>query len=186
MDYEKIKDIADYYGYEDQSMQLIEEMAELTQEINKFRREKGKISGDTAFTRKKVIEEMADVWIMLQQIAYLMGATDEISDEIERKIDRQMQRIDEEIEDQRRVPVIYGVHGIHMRKAYKVFKWRVPEDITVKVGDLAVVPAAGKWEYVLVVGKGTLPNREAKKLAAVIHTVCPSEIYDVPKTQDHE
>lgn len=34
---EKIKYIADHYGYEPQSIQLIEEMAELTVAINKAR-----------------------------------------------------------------------------------------------------------------------------------------------------
>ena len=33
---EKIKIIAEHYGYESQSRQCIEEMAELTQVINKF------------------------------------------------------------------------------------------------------------------------------------------------------
>ena len=36
--YENVKSIADKFGYEEQSLQLIEEMAELTQAINKHRR----------------------------------------------------------------------------------------------------------------------------------------------------
>ena len=36
--YENVKNIADKFGYEEQSLQLIEEMAELTQAINKHRR----------------------------------------------------------------------------------------------------------------------------------------------------
>lgn len=38
---QKIQYIAEYYGYETQSRQLIEEMAELTVAINKFWRKLG-------------------------------------------------------------------------------------------------------------------------------------------------
>lgn len=61
-----LKVIADEYGYENQSMQLIEEMAELTQAINKYRRY------GTYEKKCQIIEEIADVSIMLEQVSYLL------------------------------------------------------------------------------------------------------------------
>lgn len=177
MDYNKIRKIADYYGYEEQSLQLIEEMAELTQAINKARRRGGP---DPISAWQAIVEEMADVWIMMQQVTHLIGGSSELEIQIEQKVERQLQRIEEEVEGQLLVPVIYGVHGIHMHKEYKPYKWQVPENIVVEVGDLVRVPASGKMENVLVVGKGMLPKREAKKLKTVIGIVDLSEEYEVP------
>ncbi len=88
MDIEKIKIIADTYGYEPQSRQLIEEMAELTQAINKFWRKDYECD-----YRKYLIEELADVSIMLQQIIYLLNSENNVEDIIAEKINRQLKRI---------------------------------------------------------------------------------------------
>ena len=58
-------EIADKLGYEEQSMQLIEEMAELTQAISKYRR-----YNDTKGLLN-LIEELCDVNIVLEQVIYL-------------------------------------------------------------------------------------------------------------------
>lgn len=89
---EKIEKISIFYGYDAQSRQCIEEMAELTQAINKYWRKKG--NGQT--TDKKdcfdnLVEEMADVQIMLWQLEYLLNADTSII--IQQKLDRQMERI---------------------------------------------------------------------------------------------
>ena len=66
---------ADHYGYEEQRQQCIEECAELTQAINKYRRTQGhgkkpRISEQEAF--RNLIEEIADVEVMLEQMKYLL------------------------------------------------------------------------------------------------------------------
>ena len=107
MNNEAIKKIADTYGYDAQSRQCIEEMAELTQAINKFWRkqmmcgfvsldeikeeetEKSKLSDEKGY--QNLIEEIADVQIMLWQMAYLLNA--DVAPIIEQKLDRQLERI---------------------------------------------------------------------------------------------
>lgn len=102
---EKIKLIADTYGYEAQSRQCIEEMAELTQAINKFWRKQldcGRkelelsptVCGDVLAMPKEydnLIEEMADVKICIEQLEYLLKI--ELTPIIEQKLDRQLERI---------------------------------------------------------------------------------------------
>ena len=107
--YESIKKIADTYGYEAQSRQCIEEMAELTQAINKMWRksfmsgfitlediQREEASGLKKFSDEKeykdVIEEIADVQIMLCQMAYLLNA--DVQPILEQKLDRQLERIE--------------------------------------------------------------------------------------------
>lgn len=95
---EKIKEISDYYGYEAQSRQLIEEMAELTQAINKlWRINKGYKLADPTIKKMyfdNVIEEIADVEVCL---SYVKTALDIKSEQIDRvksyKVDREIQRI---------------------------------------------------------------------------------------------
>ena len=67
---------AEYYGYEVQKDQCIEECAELIQALNKYSRASGKgqstdMSVEVAL--KNVIEEIADVEVMLEQIIHLLG-----------------------------------------------------------------------------------------------------------------
>lgn len=96
---EKIKIIAEHYGYEAQSRQCIEEMAELMQAINKLWRS----IGHGQLTEKSfkeclenLTEEMADVQIMLWQMEYLLLSDQEVNQMIEKKLDRQLERIEEE------------------------------------------------------------------------------------------
>ena len=97
--YSKIKKIADTYGYDAQSRQCIEEMAELTQAINKFWRKDLKCGKLTTLEvpsgspqELSIIEEIADVQIMLWQMAYLLNA--DVIPIIEQKLDRQLERIE--------------------------------------------------------------------------------------------
>ena len=84
-----LKQIANILGYVEQSMQLIEEMAELTQSINKFRRY------ETEDTKNNLIEEIADVSIVLYQLAYLLKIDkEEFNDIIDYKIQRTKKRIE--------------------------------------------------------------------------------------------
>lgn len=93
----KIQKIADAYGYDAQSRQCIEEMAELTQAINKLWRSRGKGQSTEkceSMCMDNVVEEIADVQIMLWQMAYLLGA--DVLPIIEQKLDRQLEGIEEQ------------------------------------------------------------------------------------------
>lgn len=96
---QKIQKIAQTYGYDAQSRQCIEEMAELTQAINKFWSKqlkcgKSDLSDVDLGTEEELnlLEEMADVQIMLWQIEYLLIA--DLNPIIQQKLDRQMERIE--------------------------------------------------------------------------------------------
>lgn len=110
---QKIQKIAQHYGYDTQSSQCIEEMAELTQAINKFWRKQlkcglftieevkncGEWISDFSELKatdgyKNLVEEMADVQIMLWQLENLLNADTSII--IQQKLDRQMERIESE------------------------------------------------------------------------------------------
>ena len=86
---EKLKTIADHYGLENQLRQLAEECSELAVEANHSAR-KGSIS-------VRLIMEIADVEIMLDQVRYLAGIQE--SDVLETryyKIERQLKRMRQE------------------------------------------------------------------------------------------
>lgn len=100
---DKIKKIAEHYGIENQSIQLMEEMAELTIALNKYRRS-SKIehqtiseSIDEQFIVEQIKEEIVDVEIVLSQLKYLFNCSD---DDLviwkEHKIERQLERIAKE------------------------------------------------------------------------------------------
>lgn len=94
---EKIKRISSFYGYDAQSRQCIEEMAELTQAINKYWRSwKNGYHTDKKEMEclENVIEELADVQLTVWQMIYLLNA--DIEPIIQQKIDRQMERIERE------------------------------------------------------------------------------------------
>ncbi len=86
---EDIKKIANRYGLRKQLRQTVEEMAELTQVICKTERY------DMDTVRDHLVEEVADVSIMIDQIVYLLGDNmiAKIRDE---KIKRQLERIENE------------------------------------------------------------------------------------------
>ena len=103
MNNEAIKKIADTYGFSEQSRQLYEEMAELIIATNKaYRLQKINVCpffDDVAMERKNafnnVIEEIADVTIMLFQIKYLLQISDtDINEIIDQKLNRQLERIE--------------------------------------------------------------------------------------------
>lgn len=90
---EKLKTIAEYYGLENQLRQLAEECSELAVEANHSAR-KGS-------TTVRLIEEIADVEIMIDQIRYLAGIQE--SDVLKMryyKIERQLKRIRQETSDE--------------------------------------------------------------------------------------
>lgn len=92
--------IAKHYGYEAQSRQMVEEMAELTVAINKFWRKQlrcgmRKFPNEPTNTKEEdaIIEEIADVEIMLEQMKILLECEEEVEIYKESKVKRQLERI---------------------------------------------------------------------------------------------
>ena len=81
-----LRQIAEYYGLRSQMRQLIEEMAELTQVICKAERY------DLDTVRDHLVEEVADVEVVLEQVDYLLG-DNRINQIKAEKIARQKRRI---------------------------------------------------------------------------------------------
>lgn len=75
--------IFEHYGEEPQKLQLIQEMAELAVALTKNNLE-------------NIIEEMADVQIMLDQFCSCVGYGDKVIEIQQQKINRQLKRIKEE------------------------------------------------------------------------------------------
>lgn len=93
---DRIKKIADHYGYETQSRQLIEEMAELTQAVNKLWRNAGEDTHKVDELWTNIVEEMADVEIMMQQIKILLDCEFAVMVKKNEKLGRQIKRIEGE------------------------------------------------------------------------------------------
>lgn len=74
------KVVADYYGYEQQRIKLIEECGELIQALAKD-------------SLPSIIEEAADVANVLIQVAYLLDVNKLIDQMMGAKMDRQKERI---------------------------------------------------------------------------------------------
>lgn len=82
---ERLKAIADYYGWGRQLDKTIEELAELMVALMKYRHQGASL--------KEVIDEIADCLILLQQEMYLYNIKDKVEERIEFKIERQLKRI---------------------------------------------------------------------------------------------
>lgn len=97
---QKLQYIADHYGYDPQSRQLVEELSELIQAVCKHNRayEELKIyTKESCAEKESIIEEMADVIIMMCQFDYLIGINaNSVYEVIESKLDRQIERIKSE------------------------------------------------------------------------------------------
>lgn len=83
--------IVETYGNDAQEDMAIEECSELIKAILKFRRSNAKDSD----LRDAVIDEIADVQIMLTQLGIIFNCVEEVNERIDFKIDRQMGRITE-------------------------------------------------------------------------------------------
>ena len=99
MNRQAIETIADFYGFDAQSRQCIEEMAELMVALNKYYRVVNEMN--YVYEHEKCIsniaEEIADLTIMLEQMKYLLNIyEDDIETIINRKIQRQLERIENE------------------------------------------------------------------------------------------
>ena len=87
MNSEKLLKIIKYYGKKEQKLKAVEELSELTAEIMK---DVNKGNNDDY-----VLEELADVWVMMNQLIIIYGFTDEEIKEIAKeKVVRTLERID--------------------------------------------------------------------------------------------
>lgn len=98
---EELKDlnikVAGFYGYEAQSNQLVEECAELIQAVNKYRRARGlgqSTPVELMEAKDNLIEEIADVEVMLDQIKYLLKVHElDIQAVKDKKMSRTLERM---------------------------------------------------------------------------------------------
>lgn len=86
------------YGNAPQVDMAVEECSELTKALMKYRRnnKKCECSGDAERIKKcreEVIDEIADVSIMVAQLQIIFDCMGEVEDRIDFKINRQMQRV---------------------------------------------------------------------------------------------
>ena len=89
IDEEKVKRIADHYGWNNQLRQLAEECSELSVEALHCIREREET--------ERLSEEMVDVLIMIQQIIYFLRKDrEELEEYADFKLDRQLRRIEQE------------------------------------------------------------------------------------------
>lgn len=98
MEKETLKLIADEYGLHPQCRQAVEEMAELTQAITKFWRYEGTNHTEIQIYREHIIEELADVEVMILQLKYLFKCEDAVekikAEKVERELGRMIARND--------------------------------------------------------------------------------------------
>ena len=102
VDHRDIRDIAINYGFERQSRQCMEECGELIQALNKYWRNFLQYGTRTSFTfsdmvnnkeYKNLVEEIADVEIMLTQLKILLRCEDDVVEIAEQKVQRELARI---------------------------------------------------------------------------------------------
>nr|DAH47207.1 MAG TPA: nucleoside triphosphate pyrophosphohydrolase [Bacteriophage sp.] len=106
---EVLQECIDTYGADKQIDQTIEEMSELIKALLKHRRKTIQLEGgnvnptpdtDTDLARADILEETADVIIMLTQIIMIFGGRDFVERTIESKVYRQKKRLRKETDGQ--------------------------------------------------------------------------------------
>lgn len=90
----RIKKIADYYGFSSQADMLCEEAAEFIVARNKLRRADKQGYMEVRDSYENVKEELADVIICAEQIHYLLGK--DVDCLIDEKLSRQIRRMKKE------------------------------------------------------------------------------------------
>lgn len=92
-----IQEIADYYGFDNQLDQLVEECAELIKEVQKYKRAKKCRNEKAAATAmRNMMDERVDVEVMLKQMRHLSNDDVEMDLHTNKKIKRQLKRIKRE------------------------------------------------------------------------------------------
>lgn len=90
---EVLQECVNTYGAEAQVDMAVEEMSELTKALLKYRSKAAQGSKDLEAARENILEEVADVIIMLTQLIMIYGGRDLVQETIENKVDRQIKRL---------------------------------------------------------------------------------------------
>jgi NTP pyrophosphatase (non-canonical NTP hydrolase) len=157
---ERIKQIANYYGYGKQKIQLMEELGELMQAISKYDRAEYGFEIYNAFWN--IVDELVDVQVMIDQLRELLHVSPECFEgKYNAKLNRQIKRI----EDEKLVYVIDAVHEV----GGKEYSWRVPENKQLpKVGQIVYVNAQGDVKPVILKRIRRMARKDAKKLKTMV------------------
>ncbi|MCI9596650.1 MAG: hypothetical protein HFE75_05000 [Firmicutes bacterium] len=122
-DKEVLRMAIDTYGHDEQIRICQEEMNELGVAFSKYHREPNNR------TWRAVQEELADVGIMLRQMAIMFS-----EEEINRIASEKIDRLKERLEDERKVETVEGRHSVNG----KTYTWINPDGATVKIGHVAI------------------------------------------------
>ena len=91
MDNEKLIKIANHYGLQRQLEKFGEELAELDEAYSKYMAKLNQCNEDISL--EPLIDELADVKIMIAQMEYLLECEKEVADRVEFKLERQLDRM---------------------------------------------------------------------------------------------
>lgn len=121
---EALRQIVETYGYNAQSRQMIEEMAELTMAINKFWRHSLDCGRITLEDVKKdmppeecadIAEELADVQIMAWQLEAALDCEKAVMEQIDNKLERQLTRLVQH-QDRDEESLVYALKRLEEQK----------------------------------------------------------------------
>lgn len=157
---ERIKQIADFYGYGKQKMMLMEEMGELMQAVSKF--DRAEVGFESHEAMWNLIDELVDVQVMIDQFREIFGVLPECFEgKYNAKLNRQIKRI----EDEKPVWIIDAVHNI----GGKEYSWRVPENKKIPTsGSIVYVHAQGEVKLVIVRRSRRMARKDARKLKTMV------------------
>lgn len=97
--YDRLARAAEHFGVEAQVCKTIEEVGEFLAELGRT------MNGEA--NRRKLTEEIADVYNMLDQLCYLFGIEDDVQGAAERKMERTIQRMEAGETDE----AVQDIHG---------------------------------------------------------------------------
>lgn len=97
-----------FYGKDSRIDIAIEEMSELTKALCKERRYRANLNAYNA-VYENMTDEMADVYIMLEQLMMVFGNENEVLNHVSQKIERQKKRMEKEKSEEEQVEVSFKV-----------------------------------------------------------------------------
>lgn len=97
-----------FYGKDSRIDIAIEEMSELTKALCKERRYRANLNAYNA-VYENMTDEMADVYIMLEQLMMVFGNENEVLNHVSQKIARQKKRMEKEKSEEEQVEVSFKV-----------------------------------------------------------------------------
>lgn len=104
---ERIKVLADYYGVAAQMVKLCEECGELTTAAAKQIAAPNQIMKDALLDN--LVSELADVYVISEQVKYLLGLEDRVQRLADYKINRQLRRLEQDVQYMERLREEKGI-----------------------------------------------------------------------------